>query len=100
MDINSLKVTAAYANITGTASSSDNPLRDRNLDASETGPDTESTRAANEAFKVTITQEAQALLAAGDTEEPVEDKTATSKDQAGQNTAQVHEVSQIVNIIS
>jgi len=101
MDINSLQGANAYTNVSNATPPVDNTLlRDQNLEASQADLSTENTRAAQSAFEVDITQEAQNRLAAQSNEEPVETQATTPEDQTNQNIAQAHELSRIVNIVA
>ncbi|MCD4722643.1 MAG: hypothetical protein K8S13_22715 [Desulfobacula sp.] len=97
MEINSLQGANAYTNLPNAATPLDNSaLRDQNLEASGTKLDAESTNAAQKAFEVTITPEAQDKLAA----EPAETQATTPENQTRQNIVSAHETNRIVNIIA
>ncbi len=100
MDINSLQGASAYTNASGSTSPVDNAqLRDQNVEASRTELNQESTTAAQQAFEVTITQEAQ-RLSAEKNEESAEVAAQQLEDQNNSNTEPAHETSQIVNIVA
>ncbi len=107
MNINSVQGANAYTNIQNTTPPVDSAkLREQNLEVSRTEQNKENTTAAQQAFEVTITQEAQQLSAKNNeapvqkAAQPIEDQT--TKNQANQNPEpeSVHEASQIVNIVA
>ena len=101
MDINSLQGANAYTNVPEATPPVDNTLlRNQNVEASRTDLREESTNAAQKAFEVSITQEAQDRLAAEAAEKPTETRTATPENQNNQDIVPAHEVSQIVNIVA
>lgn len=101
MDINSLQGASAYINASSSVPSVDNAqLRDQNLEASRTDLNAESISAAQKAFEVTITREAQDRQAAETTNAAEETQTAASESQNTQASAAVQKTSQIVNIVA
>ncbi len=100
MNINSVQGANAYTNVQNTTPPVDTAqLRDQNLEASRTELNQESTTAAQQAFEVTITQEAQ-RLSAETNEESAEVAAQQLEDQNNSNTEPAHETSQIVNIVA
>ncbi|MCD4674460.1 MAG: hypothetical protein K8S18_00480 [Desulfobacula sp.] len=101
MDINSLQGANAYTSVPNATPPVENTqLRDQNLEASKTDLREESANAAQKAFEVNITRQAQDKLAAEATEESVETQTTTPENQTNQNIIPAHERSQIVNIVA
>jgi hypothetical protein len=107
MEINSLQGAAAYINASSANSPVDNTqVRDQNIEASRTDLDTRSTTTAQEAFEVTITQEARNLQAEAATEQttavaPPEGPPAQPAETPSNNTVvQASQASQIVNIVA
>ena len=109
MEINSLQGAAAYNNASSATSPVNNThLRDQNIEASRTDLDTQSTRAAQEAFQVTLTQEARNLQSEASarqesaTQAQPQEQAQAQPPEALNNdtTAPANETSQIVNIIA
>ncbi len=105
MNINSVQGANAYTNVQNTTPPvEDTQLKEENLEASRTELNNENTAAAQQAFEVNITQEAQQLNAENNVEtvqpaaQPIENQT--TENQANQTTATAHETSQIVNIVA
>ncbi len=107
MNINGVQGANAYTNVQNTTPPVDK-LREQNLEASRTELNNENTAAAQQAFEVTITQEAQQLsaksneaapeVATQQAVQPIEDQP--TENQANSDTEPVHETSQIVNIVA
>jgi hypothetical protein len=101
MDINSLKGVSAYTNTQNTASPVDQALiQNQNLETSRTELTKENANAAQKAFEVSITQEAQAKMAFEAKQETTEKKAAPPVNQGAQNVSKAYESSQIVNIVA
>ncbi|NOX35509.1 MAG: hypothetical protein GXP56_17565 [Deltaproteobacteria bacterium] len=100
MDINSLQGASAYANTPNTTFPVNNTLQDQNLEASKTDLNTQSTNAAQKAFEVSITREAQDRLATETSEKPAETQASAPENQTEQNIASAQKQSQIVNIVA
>ncbi|MFH2061210.1 MAG: hypothetical protein ABIJ59_20280 [Pseudomonadota bacterium] len=109
MEINSLQGAAAYSNASSATSPVNNThLRDQNIEASRTDLDTQSARAAQEAFQVTLTQEARNLQSEATTRQesatqaqPQEQAQAQPPEARNNNTiSRAIETSQIVNIVA
>ncbi|MCP3872227.1 MAG: hypothetical protein GY699_03610 [Desulfobacteraceae bacterium] len=105
MDINSSQGANAYTSAPNATPPVDNTqLREQNVEASRTELNTENTAAAQRAFEVTITQEAQNRLAADAAlrnQEAVNETQATStENQTNQNAVPPAEANQIVNIVA
>ncbi len=109
MIINSVQGANAYTNTQNTSPAVDTAkLKEQNLEVSRTELNTENSTAAQQAFEVSITQEAQQLSAknnevaakatAQQAVQPIEDQT--TENQANSDTEPVHERSQIVNIVA
>jgi len=91
LEINNLQGLSAYTNSPNTTPPADNSaLRDKNLEAAKAADlNQESTTAAQKAFEVTITPEAQDKLAA-----------ETTEDQNNQNIKPAQETNRILNIVA
>ncbi|MBU1340738.1 MAG: hypothetical protein KKE44_24305 [Proteobacteria bacterium] len=101
MEINSLQGAAAYANVPNATPPVDNTrLREQNVEASRTDLNTENTQAAQQAFEVTLTREAQDRLAAQKAEASNAAQTQPPENQNNGTIAQTYETSQIVNIVA
>lgn len=100
MDLNSVKGATAYETVPKATPAVDHTLLNQNREAAVTDPESESTQAVQEAFKVTLTKEAQDLLAAKTNEEPISAETTPSGNETGRTAGEAHELKQIVNIIS
>ncbi len=101
MIINSVQGANAYTNVQNTTPPVDTAqLRDQNLEASRTELNQESTTAAQQAFEVTITQEAQQKLSAENNEDSAQVAAQQLEDQNNPNPEPAHETSQIVNIVA
>ena len=92
----------AYTNTPDTTPQVDNrELSNQNLEASRTDLNTENTNAAQKAFEVSITKEAQDKMAAQAAEDLLQTQTTTPEDQqTAQDIVPAHENSQIVNIVA
>ena len=100
MEMNNMQGVNAYTNPPGTTPPVDNTqLQDQNRAASRSDLNTENTNAAQQAFEVSITRDAQ-KLAAEAAEESAQTQTTTPEDQAAQNIVQAQGKSQIVNIVA
>jgi hypothetical protein len=100
MDINSIQGANAYSAVPNTAPPIDNSqLRDQNLEGSRTGLNSDNT-AAQQAFEVNITEEAQQRLASENSEETQQAAQLPAEQSDTQNSAQPYETSQIVNIVA
>lgn len=107
MEINSLQGAAAYASSLGATQPVENTqTRDQNVEASRTDLTTQSTSVAQEAFEVTITQEAQDRLAEDtaveetDSQEQVPVQAQPLEEQPPEPEQSPAETSQIVNIVA
>jgi len=101
MDINSLQGAATYANaINATPPVDTTRLGDQNAEASRTDLNTENTAAAQRAFQVSLTREAQDRLATDRTNQIPEEQTTPPEPQNSQNIAPAYQTSQIVNIVA
>ncbi len=101
MEINNLQGAQAYTNPPGTTPPVDNvQVQDQNLETPRTDIKPEDTNTAPKAFEVSITQEAQDILAAQAAREPAETKTTTPEDQTAKNIEPAPENSQIMNIVA
>ena len=104
MEINNLNASSAYTN----ASTANPPvhntqLREQNIEASNAQLDRSTANAAQQAFEVTITQEAQNLQAqnAQQTEAAVlEAQAQTEQPQNQEDAVPSNKASQIVNIVA
>lgn len=95
MDINSLRGISAYAN-TPTPPVDQN----QNVEASKADLAKENTNAAQNAFEVTITEEAREKSTLEAKQETNKTQSAPPVDQGAQNEAKEYEASRIVNIIA
>lgn len=105
MDINSMQGTAAYANAPGSTPPVENTQpRDQNIEASRTDLDAQTTKAAQEAFEVTITEEARAKLSEEDAveEAPTQDQLQAPppEPKLTEPVQTSNDPSQIVNIVA
>ena len=99
MDINSLRGISAYAN-TPTPPVDQTLLQNQNIEASRTELTKESVNAAQEAFKVTITEEAQDKMASETNPGMSETQPAPPADPGTPGAAKANVTSQIVNIVA
>ncbi len=100
MEMNNMQGVNAYTNPPATTPPVDNTqLQDQNLEASRSDLNTESTNAAQKAFEVSITEDAQ-RLAAQAAEKSVQTQTTTPEDQAAQNIVPAQVKSQIMDIVA
>ncbi len=107
MEINNLNASAAYTNASTAPPVNDTQLRNQNIESSNAHLDTATTNAVQEAFEVTLTQEAQTLQAqnsqqtndAQQTEDDAVQAQATQT-QTQDDIAPSNEASQIVNIVA
>jgi len=101
MVINSSQGANTYTNAPLTTPPIENTQsREQNLEAAGANLNSENTAAAQSAFKIDITPEAQDRLAAENNEEAIETQAATPESQPGQNNSSVQGLSQIVNIVA
>jgi hypothetical protein len=111
MDINSLQGSAAYANtLNATPPVENTQTREQNLAASTARLDEQTTRAAQQAFEVNITQEARDRLARETEENPVEEPAPAAEPAAvaapepspapAEETAPVRNTTPLVNIVA
>ncbi len=109
MEINNLSGAAAYTNtLTGTPPVEDTQLRDQNIEAARTEIDSQAAGTVQEAFEVTLTQEAQNRLAEdAEVAEPPEEAQTEEPVQAlppevpeNSNLVPANNASQIVNIVA
>jgi len=100
MEMNNMQVGNAYTNPPATTPQVDNTqLRDSNRAASKSDLNMENTNAAQKAFEVSITEDAQ-RLAAQAAEKSAQTQTTTPEDQAAQNIVPAQVKSQMVNIVA
>ena len=98
--MNNMQGVNAYTNPPATTPQVDNTqLRDPNRAASNSDLNMENTNAAQKAFEVSITEDAQ-RLAAQAAEKSVQTQTTTPEDQAAQNIVPAQVKSQIMNIVA
>ncbi len=102
MEINSLQGAAAYNNASSVTSPVNNThLQDQNIEASKTDLDTQSARAAQEAFQVTLTQEARNLQSEATAQQETTPQAEPQEPaQAEPPEAQSNDTSPIVNIVA
>ena len=102
MDINSLRGVSAYTNPINTTPPIDQTmLQNQNLEASKAELTKETADAAQKAFEVTLTEEAQERMASETKPETSETQSAPPpSDQGAQGVAKAYETSQIVNIVA
>lgn len=100
MEMNNMQGVNAYTNPPGTTPQVDSTqLRAQNSAASKSDLNTENTNAAQQAFEVSITEDAK-RLAAEAAEESAQTQTTTPEDQAAQNIVPAQVKSQIMNIVA
>ncbi len=99
MDISNINGSNAYtANKSATPPVDNSLLENQNREAAKADLNQETSRAAQQAFEVNITQEAQDRLAAEATPPPAQ--AATDKAPEPQSPAATQEARQIVNIVA
>ena len=100
MDINNINGSNAYAATKSATPPIDNSLlENQNREAAEADLNQETSRAAQQAFKVDITQEAQDLAAEA-TPPPAQATGAEKAPEPDQSPAATQEARQIVNIVA
>ncbi len=98
MDINNINGSNAYtANKSATPPVDNSLLENQNREAAKADLNQETSRAAQQAFEVNITQEAQDLLAA---EAPPTQAASDKEPEQDQSPAATQEARQIVNIVA
>ncbi|MCP4670921.1 MAG: hypothetical protein GY857_06415 [Desulfobacula sp.] len=101
MEINNMQGANAYTTSPGATPPVDNmQAQNKDLEASRTDINPENTDTSKKAFEVSITQEAQDLLAAQATREPAETQTKTPEDQTTEEIEPTPENSRIMNIVA
>lgn len=102
MEINSLQGSTAYSNAVNSTKPVENTqLADQNIEASKTSLEPENTRPAQDAFKVSITQEARdQLVKETQASEDQAVQTPPSETSSGSPVETQGNSSQIVNIVA
>ncbi len=100
MNISNINGSDAYtANKSATPLVDNSLLENQNREAAKTDPNQKTSRAAQQAFEVNITQEAQNLLTAKTTPPPAQ-AAADKNTEQDQSPAATQEARQIVNIVA
>lgn len=100
MDINRLQGAAAYAVDQSTASPVHKPLQDKAPEILGTDLDIENKNVAQDAFKITLSQEAQDILADQTTETSPEAETTLIENKTSPVGGSIHTGSQIVDTVA
>jgi len=100
MDINNLQGAAAYAVDQNTAPLVHKPLQDKADETLGTGLDTENKKITQDAFKVTLSQEAQDILADQTTEKSPEPEATLIENQTSPVGGSIHTGSRIVDTVA
>ncbi len=100
MDINSLQGAAAYTANQNTAPPVHRPLQDKAVEAPGNSLNTENKNVAQEAFKITLSPEAQDILADQTTEKSPETGTPPIENQTSPVGSLTHTASRIVDTVA